>query len=64
MIGLFLQGFQIDIDHWRFVFFLLGAVWGLDASRRRWLDQAPALSSPLSRRAAPASSRSRPVGAP
>jgi hypothetical protein len=34
-IGLFLQGFQIDIDHWRFVFFMLGAVWGLEALRQR-----------------------------
>jgi hypothetical protein len=38
-IGLFLQGFQIDIDHWRFVFFMLGAVWGLEALRQRWVDQ-------------------------
>ncbi|MEK4034715.1 O-antigen ligase family protein [Methylocystis sp. IM3] len=35
LIALFLQGFQIDIDHWRFVFFMLGAVWGLEAQRRR-----------------------------
>lgn len=39
MMGLFLQGFQIDIDHWRFVFFMLGAVWGLEAQRQRWVDQ-------------------------
>jgi hypothetical protein len=38
-IGLFLQGFQIDIDHWRFVFFMIGAVWGLEALRQRWVDQ-------------------------
>jgi hypothetical protein len=32
----FLQGFQIDIDHWRMFYVTLGAVWGLDAARRRW----------------------------
>ncbi|PPD42042.1 MAG: polymerase [Methylocystis sp.] len=46
-IGLFLQGFQIDIDHWRFVFFMLGAVWGLEALRQRWVDQGrPSLNQP------------------
>ncbi len=35
LIALLLQGFQIDVDHWRFVFFMLGAVWGLEALRRR-----------------------------
>lgn len=38
-IALFLQGFQIDIDHWRFVFFMLGTVWGLEALRQRWIYQ-------------------------
>ena len=37
LFALFLQGFQIDIDHWRFVFFMLGAVWGLEAGRQKWL---------------------------
>lgn len=37
LIALLLQGFQIDVDHWRFVFFLLGAVWGLEALRQRSL---------------------------
>ncbi len=36
LLALFLQGFQIDIDHWRHVFFMLGAVWGLEAARQRW----------------------------
>lgn len=36
LLALFLQGFQIDIDHWRHVFFMLGAVWGLEATRQRW----------------------------
>ncbi len=45
-VGLFLQGFQIDIDHWRFVFFMIGSVWGLEALRQRWVDQGrPVLSS-------------------
>lgn len=35
LIALFLQGLQIDIDHWRFVFFMLGAIWGLEALRQR-----------------------------
>jgi hypothetical protein len=35
----FLQGFQIDIDHWRFVFLILGAIWGMEAGRQRWLRQ-------------------------
>ncbi|WP_442754084.1 O-antigen ligase family protein [Methylocystis sp. JAN1] len=47
-IGLFLQGFQIDIDHWRFVFFMLGAVWGLEALRQRWVDQGRPVRGPLS----------------
>ncbi|HUO54097.1 MAG TPA: O-antigen ligase family protein [Rhodoblastus sp.] len=33
----FLQGAQIDIDHWRMFYVSLGAVWGLEAGRRRWL---------------------------
>jgi hypothetical protein len=31
-----LQGFQIDIDHWRQFFIMIGAVWGLEAARHRW----------------------------
>ncbi len=34
-----LQGFQIDIDHWRMFYLSLGAVWGIEAARRRWLAQ-------------------------
>ncbi|WP_457797039.1 O-antigen ligase family protein [Methylocystis sp. S23] len=45
-IGLFLQGLQIDIDHWRFVFFMLGAIWGLEALRQRWVDQGRPMSQP------------------
>ncbi|MDJ0447284.1 O-antigen ligase family protein [Methylocystis sp. JR02] len=56
-IGLFLQGFQIDVDHWRFVFFMLGAVWGLEAQRQRWIYRGREPLTPPSRPAAPASSR-------
>lgn len=30
------QGMQIDIDHWRHVYLMLGAVWGLETARMRW----------------------------
>ncbi len=32
LLAIFLQAMQIDIDHWRFVFFILGAVWGIRAA--------------------------------
>ena len=34
-----LQGFQIDIDHWRHVFLMFGAVWGIETARVRWLER-------------------------
>ena len=34
-----MQAFQIDIDHWRHVFLLLGAVWGLETARVRWMER-------------------------
>jgi O-antigen ligase len=37
----FVQGLQIDIDHWRMFYVTLGAVWGLEAARRRWLTSPP-----------------------
>ena len=40
MLMFFLQAFQIDIDHWRHVYLLLGMVWGLEAARLRWCAQA------------------------
>ena len=40
MFGHFVQSFQIDTDHWRFMYIMLGAVWGLEAARRRWLAKA------------------------
>lgn len=38
-----LQGFQIDIDHWRHVFLMLGAVWGIETARVRWLESGGAV---------------------
>jgi O-antigen ligase len=32
-----LQSFQIDLDHWRHVYLVWGAIWGLEAARVRWL---------------------------
>ncbi len=33
-LGFFLQALQIDIDHWRFVFLIIGAIWGMESARR------------------------------
>ncbi len=41
LLAFLLQGFQIDIDHWRHFYVLLGAVWGLEAARMRWLALQP-----------------------
>ena len=45
LFATFLQGFQIDIDHWRQLYIMLGAVWGLEVARQRWAlghtDDAP-----------------------
>jgi hypothetical protein len=49
MLTTFLQGFQIDVDHWRHAFFLIGMVWGLEAGREKWLESPD-------RRVAPAGS--------
>jgi len=45
----FVQAFQIDIDHWRFVHLLLGVVWGLEASRQKWSDAHSARIAPTHR---------------
>ncbi len=37
LLAFFLQGFQIDIDHWRHVWLLLGCVWGLETARRKFM---------------------------
>ena len=36
---LLMQGFQIDIDHWRQVFLCFGAIWGMEAARLRWVGR-------------------------
>ena len=39
LFALLLQGFQIDIDHWRQVFLLFGMIWGFEAARIRWRER-------------------------
>jgi O-antigen ligase len=41
LLMFFLQALQIDIDHWRHVYMMLGIVWGLEAGRCRWLATRP-----------------------
>jgi hypothetical protein len=42
MLVLFLQALQIDLDHWRFFFIFVGAMWGLEAARVKWAEgEAP-----------------------
>ena len=41
MLGHFIQAFQIDIDHWRFFYVVLAAVWGLEVARQRWVHRLP-----------------------
>jgi hypothetical protein len=36
-LAIMLQGFQIDIDHWRHLFMFWGIVWGLETARWRWM---------------------------
>ena len=56
LAAFFLQAFQIDIDHWRHLFLMLGSIWGLEAARQKWvackrssLGDAPARLAPLAR---------------
>ena len=50
-----MQGFQIDIDHWRHVYLMLGAVWGIEAARLRWAGRRRALqTTPAGTRLEPA----------
>jgi hypothetical protein len=41
-----LQGLQIDLDHWRMFYVSLGAVWGIETARRRWLAHSKAVEQP------------------
>ncbi|MGP0061329.1 MAG: O-antigen ligase family protein [Beijerinckiaceae bacterium] len=45
LFALLLQGFQIDVDHWRQAFLCFGAVWGLEAARQRWMARERAAHS-------------------
>lgn len=36
----FLQGLQIDLDHWRFFWIFVGAAWGIEAARVKWSVRA------------------------
>ncbi len=36
LFALFLQAFQIDVDHWRQLYLFSGMIWGLEAARQRW----------------------------
>lgn len=51
LMVLLLQGFQIDIDHWRHVYLMLGMVWGMEAARAHW-SQIHARAVPASPAAA------------
>ncbi len=33
-----IQGFQIDVDHWRQLYLCFGAVWGMETARLRFLE--------------------------
>lgn len=44
---LLVQGFQIDVDHWRQVFLCFGAVWGLESARLRWRKSADMRTLPI-----------------
>jgi len=53
LLGFFIQGFQIDIDHWRHVYLIIGALWGLEAARHRWLAGQAAAAPLAAARASP-----------
>ncbi len=41
-----IQGLQIDSDHWRHFWLLLGLTWGLGIANERWLRRQAALTRP------------------
>lgn len=51
LLAFFLQGLQIDIDHWRYLFIHLGAIWGLEAARTKWIASRSRSASSLRDRA-------------
>jgi hypothetical protein len=46
---LLMQGFQIDIDHWRQLFLCFGAVWGVEAARLAWMRDRRGLAREATR---------------
>ncbi len=52
LFALLVQGFQIDIDHWRQVFLCFGAVWGMEAARLRAEAQTRRVAGPDAREGA------------
>ena len=50
LLVFFLQGFQIDIDHWRHVYLMMGAIWGFEAARYHWLLEQRRAAERLPRR--------------
>ncbi len=53
LLGLFLQAFQIDIDHWRFLFLMVGIVWGIESTLRLSAARASTASPEPDRTALP-----------
>lgn len=45
LFSYFLQGMQIDLDHWRFFWIFYGATWGIEAARKKWKASQPTLES-------------------
>ena len=41
-----MQEFQTDIDHWRHVYLMFGAVWGVDAARIKWSERQRGSAAP------------------
>jgi hypothetical protein len=41
-LGLVLEGFIIDTDHWRHFWLMLGAMWGMFAATQHWQAQEAA----------------------
>lgn len=46
LFALLVQAIQIDIDHWRHVALMLGAVWGIEAARLKWEARRRADAAP------------------
>ncbi len=59
-----LQGFQIDTDHWRHLYFLFGALYGLAAAERRWRSGLRAQTEGSKASAAPIASPAPTTSAP